>query len=606
MSSGLEKTIRDQLSSVSDLIKEQEETLANKLHDKNGECQDLAIRLAEKTLELEHAAADSQHASQVACEKTGEIEQLNARIHDLEEIVQERHQLEIDNKVLGEKLSNKATDNASLQKQLEDALGRNKSRASELQNLTRQIAERLEERGTDAGNVQSLRAKMTFKLELEKSKLEEAQRALQKHEEEKSKLAKELIEIVSEKAKFSKDLEELRTVRADEVVSLERTKQSLIHAEQRIVNLKDRLKKSEFKTRDVQHALTQWAAKKSNGVELPEGVLDLDLEAMRILVKSMANTQRESEAAKDCLRAVLELPATMILDDACRAEKVDCSPAGGQEPQNLEVYASAPRDLAGGTSEGAPSNIPPKSAGGNDTASMQGSAPLDTSKDSVRRIIVQSPFQERGSHLPPSVEEERMSRRRNAQPLSILKSPGAPAGDNGLLPPASPRSQQASTNKSSLISRPRSLPPTRRDSSAKPADEVADTVVDARTEGFLDRIKQSFGLQRTVSADNGRKRKGSAGEEGTPAKSPKTWQSMFGTLDFEFGDLTSSYFPVSGQSKGVTAERGEKPAPTMADPTTTGKGSLTNFSPRGILSGKQGQRGKARGVVRTYSKKPQE
>ena len=228
---------------------------------------------------------------------------------------------------------------------------------------------------------------------------------------------------------------------------------------------------------------------------------------------------------------------------------------------------------------------------------------MDISKDSVRRIIVQSPFEEGAAPPPPSVAEERMSRRRFAQPLSILKSTPAPAVENGLPTPVSSRSQQVGSSSSTLGTRQRSMPPIHRDSPVDTTDDVATKEVDARAEGFLGRIKQSLGLQRTVS-ENGRKRKGSTGEEGNPAKSAKTWQSMFGTLDLETGDLKSSYFSAPAESRRVVDDGAEKRGPMLAAPVKTG--GRTGPSPRGALLGQQGRQGKARGVVRTYSKKPQE
>lgn len=600
MSSGLEKTISDQLSSVNNLIKEQEETLTNKLQDKDGECQELAARLAEKTSELKTAADNAQQVSRVADEKSGQVDELHARVEQLQAISQERHELELENKVLFERLRNKDSDNASLQVQLEDALGQNNARALELQNLTRQIADRLQEKGAD-GDVSTVQTKMECKLELEKSKLDEARRALQKHEEERSRLGKELIDIASEKTRFSKDLEELRAVRADETASLERTRLSLMYAEQRIVNLKDKLKKTEFRTRDIQNALTQWAGKKSDGADVPDGFLDLDLEATRALVKSIMDTHRESEAAKDCLRAVLDIPAAATLDDERGAEKPSLSPDRGHGAQSKEASGSITVAPVIGISDGTPMGGMPMIESGDGVVARGDPAPMDTSKDSVRRIIVQSPLEEGVGPPPPSVAEERMSRRRLAQPLSILKSTAKPAVSNGQFTPDSPRRQRGRTSDSTLRTRPRSLPPNHRDSPVNMTDDVATKEVDERTEGFLGRIKQSLGLQRTVS-DNGRKRKGSAGEEGGPAKSPKTWQSMFGTLDLEIGDLKSSYFSVPAQPRRVPDDGEEKRGPMLAAPVKNGQ--RANPLPRKLSQ--QGRQGKARGVIRTYSKKSQE
>ncbi|KAL2106588.1 hypothetical protein VUR80DRAFT_6519 [Thermomyces stellatus] len=603
MSSGLEKNIRDQMWSVNNLIKEQEESLANKLHDKEGECQELAARLTEKTSELKAATAKVQHLSQVADEKNGNVEELHAKIEELQDISQEKHELELKNKALLERLSNKDSDNASLQMHLKDALGQNNARTLELQNLTRQIADRLQEKETDASDVSSLREEMACKLELERSKFDEAKRALQRHEEEKSKLEKELANIASEKVKFSRDLEELRALRANETASLERTRLSLTHAEQRIVNLKEKLKKSEFRTRDIQNALTQWAGKKSDSAELPEGFLDLDLDAMRILTRSILNSQRESEAAKGCLRAVLEIPETVVSEDSARTEKPSSSPAPSQETRSTE-HGSMTVTTVPKITEGTLTGILSMNESGDGTAPTHDPAAVDTSKDSVRRIVVQSPFEEGKGLLPPSVEEERMSRRRYAQPLSILKSTTAPAIGNASPAPVSPWGQRASVSLSTSRTQSRSLSSSQRDLSVNTVDDTDNEGVDARTAGFLGRIKQSLGLQRSVSSDNGRKRKGSTSEGGNPTKAAKTWQSMFGTLDLETGDLRSSYFTAAGQAQDVT-DAAEKRAPMLAAPNVKNT-PRTNTPLREIVLGQQGRQGKARAIVRTYSKKPQE
>lgn len=603
MSGGLEKIIRDQLSSVNNLIQEQEESLANKLHDKEGECQELATRLAEKTTALRTAAANVQRISQMADEKAGQVEELNAKIGKLQDISQEKHELELKNKVLVERLTSKDSDNASLQMQLEDAIGQNNARVLELQGLTRQIADRLQEKGMDSSDVSSLRAEMAYKLELEKSKLDESKRALQRHEEGKSKLEKELANIASEKTKFSKDLEDLRALRENETASLERTRMSLTHAEQRIVNLKDKLKKSEFRTRDIQKALMQWAGKQSDGAVLPEGFLDLDLDATRVLVKSIMDSHRESEAAKGCLRAVLEIPATTILEDQAQTAEPSCSPAPRQEARvtlaNESTITWSPKPA-----EATPTGFTPISGRDGRVVPTHAVAPVDTSNDSVRRIIVQSPFEEGKGPLPPSVEEERMSRRRFAQPLSILKSAASPAIEKASPAPVSPRGQRVSTSSSTPKTRSRSLSSTHRDLPVSTTGDLENEEVDERTAGFLGRIKQSLGLQRTASADNARKRKASTSEEGTPAKVARAWQSMFGTLDLEIGDLKSSYFPAPAQPRGA-ADSVEKRAPMLAAPNVK-NAPRTNPSPRGIILEQQGRQGRARGVLRTYSKKPQD
>ena len=604
-SSGLEKTIRDQLSSVSNLIKEQEESLTSKLHDKGEECQELAARLAEKSSQLQTAATNVQQISQVADEKSGLVKDLHSRIGELQAIAQEKHELELKNKILVERLSNKDSDNASLQVQLEDAIGQNNARALELQNLARQIADHLQEKGADAADVSSLRAKMSCKLELEKSKLDESKRALQRQEEERSKLEKELACIASEKSRFSKELEELRTLRADEAASLERTRISLTHAEQRIINLKDRLKRSEFKTRDIQNALTQWAGKKSNGAGLPEGLLDLDLDAMRVLVKSIMDTHRESEAAKDCLRAVLEIPSPATSDDLDLVEKPSCSPALGQQGRSIEASEPTPVASTVGIIEGASVGVAPMGKGGDSVTAGHAPVTMDTSKDSVRRIIVQSPFEEGKGPLPPSVEQERTSRRRYTQPLSILKS--ASGGPPETISPThvSPRSQRTSAHVPALGGRTKSFSSTHRDSLISATNDVENREVDARTAGFLGKIKQSLGLQRSVSSDSGRKRKGATGEEENPSKAAKTWQSMFGTLDLEMGDLKSSCFSAPVQPQRLTEAASEKRSAMLAPPNVK-NGPRTNPSTRAKPPGQQGRQGKARGVVRTYSKKPRE
>lgn len=603
-SNGLEKTVKDQLSSVNRLIKKQEESLVNKLQDKDEQCQELAARLEEKTSELHTAVSNTLQVSRVADEKKQQVEELQTKIGELREITQERHHLELDNQVLRERLGSKDTDNASLQRQLEDALRQNEARTLELQDFTRQIANRIQEKDTDANDVSSLRAKMACKLEVERSRLEEAKRALQKHEEEKSKLERDLADLASEKSKFSKDLEELRTHRVEETASLERTRISLVHAEQRIVNLKDKLKKSEFKTRDIQTALTQWAGKKKGGAELPEDFLDLDLDAMRLLVKTIMDTQRESEAAKDCLRAVLEIPSSPKAEDMSRAERADCLSVRNEDGAMTSPDAST---AATPTSK----NLEPQMSGSiiaesdKGGSAMQLDAPLDTSDDSARRIIVQSPFQEEASLTPPSIEEERMSRRQYSRPLSILKNTAAPVIENGSLTPTSPRGQRTSANTSILKTQSRSSPPIHQRISGSMINGMTSGEADARTEGFLGRIKQSLGLQRTPSAEYGRKRKALAGEDGNPTKAPKTWQSMFGTLDLEMGDLKSSYFSAPVQPKRPAEGTANKGAPVLAA-YGTAIGSRMISLPRGVTPGQPGQKGKARGVVRTYSKKLQE
>lgn len=236
---------------------------------------------------------------------------------------------------------------------------------------------------------------------------------------------------------------------------------------------------------------------------------------------------------------------------------------------------------------------------------MQLDAPLDMSNDSVRRIIVQSPFEEEANLTPPSIEEERMSRRQYARRLSILKNTAVPVTENGSLTPTSPRGRRASANTSILKTRARSSRPTHRNALGSMGDEAASGEADARTEGFLGRIKQSLGLQRTTSTDNGRKRKASAGEDGNPAKVSKTWQSMFGTLDLEIGDLKSSYFSVPAQPRRLADDTTNKGTPMLATSATV-SGSRIISLPRGPIPGQPGPKGKARGVVRTYSKKPQE
>ena len=606
MSSGLEKTIRDQLSSVNSLIKKQEVTLANKLHDKTEECQELAARLAEKNSELQTAAANVQQISRMAADKSGQIEDLSTKIEELQSISREKHELELKNKSLIERLSSKDSDNASLQVQLEEMIAQNNARAIELQDLTHQIADHLQEKGTDATDVSSLRVKMECKLELEKSKLNEAKLALQRHEEEKSRLEKELVGITSEKSKFSEELEQLRALRADETASLERTRLSLTHAEQRIVNLKDKLKRSEFRTRDIQKALTQWTGKKSDSSELPEGFLDLDLDSMRVLVKSIMDTHRESEAAKDCLRAVLEVPATETSEDARQVEMPSYSPAPCKVGQAPEVDESTPVTPADGTVWKTPTVIHSMGESRDQGRAVRDAVTPDTSNDSVRRIIVQSPFEEGKALLPPSVEQERASRRRYAQPLSILKSTSVPVTDSGSPAPVSPGNRRVSASSSTSAGiRSRSLSSTHRDSPAKVTDEADNGEVDARTAGFLGRIKQSLGLQRTVSSDSGRKRKLSTSEEATSAKSAKPWKSMFGTLDLETGDLRSSYFTAPAQPRVVTKDVTEKRAPMLPAPNVKNT-PRTNPSPRQVSLGQQGRQGKARTIVRTYSKKVQE
>lgn len=604
-SSGLEKTIKDQLSSINHLIKEQEELLVNKLQDKDEQCQELAARLEEKTSELHTATSNAQQVSRVADEKHQQVEELQVKIGELQEITHERHHLELDNQVLRERLDNKDTDNVSLQRQLEDALRQNEARTHELQAFTRQIADRIQEKGADASDVSTLRAKMACKLEVERSKLDEARRALQKHEEEKSKLEKDLADIESEKSKLSKDLEELRIHRVEETASLERTRMSLVHAEQRIVNLKDKLKKSEFKTRDIQTALAHWAGEKKGGAELSKDFLNLDLDALRVLVKTMMDTLRESEAAKECLRVVHEIPSSSpTAEDVYRVEKSDCSSARNEDGAKTSPDAStaATPKLKDLEPQMGVSPIAESDEGG---SAMQLDTPLDTSSDSVRRIIVQSPFQEGANLTPPSIEEERMSRRQYSRPLSILKNAGAPVTENGSLTPTSPRGRRASANTSILKTRSRSSPPAHQNVPGGVADGMSSSEVDARTEGFLGRIKQSLGLQRTASTDNGRKRKGSAADDGNPAKVPKTWQSMFGTLDLEMGDLKSSYFSAPAQPRRPADGTTTKGTSMLATSATASVSRMISL-PRGANPGQPGQKGKARGVVRTYSKKPQE
>ena len=378
---------------------------------------------------------------------------------------------------------------------------------------------------------------------------------------------------------------------------------SLTHAEQRIVNLKDKLKKSEFRTRDIQNALTQWAGQQSDGAVLPEGFLDLDLDATRVLVKSIMDSHRESEAAKACLRAVLEIPSIVMSEDQARTVEPVCSPAPCQEARGTDANEST-INRGPKPAEVTPTGIISMGERDDGVVSTRATAPVDTTKDLVRRIIVQTPFEEGKGPLPPSVQEERMSRRRYAQPLSILKSAAAPAIDNASVAPVSPQGQLISTSSSTSKSRPRSLSSVHRDLSASMAGDLNNEEVDERTAGFLGRIKQSLGLQRTMSSDNGRKRKASTSEEGNPAKVAKAWQSMFGTLDLEIRDLKSSKFPARGQPRDATDSE-EKRAPMLTAPKVKNP-PRTIPSPRGIVLGQQGRQGKARGVVRTYSKKPQE
>lgn len=603
-SSGLEKTIGDQLSSINYLIKEQEELLVNKLQDKDEQCRELAARLEEKTSELHTTTSNAQQVSRVADEKHQQVEELQVKIGELQEITQERHHLELDNQVLRERLGNQDTDNVSLQRQLEDALRQNEARTLELQAFTRQIADRIQEKGADASDVSTLRAKMACKLEMERSKLDESRRALQKHEEEKSKLEKDLTDMESEKSKFSKDLEELRIHRVEEKASLERTRMFLVHAEQRIVNLKDKLKKSEFKTRDIQTALAQWAGKNKGGAELPKDLPNLDLDAMRVLVTTMMDILRESEAAKECLRVVLEIPSSPKAEDVYRVEKPDCSSARNEDGAKTSPdgsTAATPTSKALEPQMGV-SPIVESDEGG---SAMQLNTPLDTSNDSMRRIIVQSPFEEEANLTPPSIEEEKMSRRQYSRPLSILKNAAAPVTENGSLTPTSPRGRRASANTSILKTRSRSSPPTYRNVPGSATDGISSSEVDARTESFLGRIKQSLGLQRTASTGNGHKRKGSAGDDGNPAKVPKTWQSMFGTLDLEMGDLKSSYFSAPAQPRRAADGMTNKGTSMLATSATASVSRMVSL-PRGANPGQPGQKGKARGVIRTYSKKPQE
>ncbi|SPO04867.1 uncharacterized protein DNG_07552 [Cephalotrichum gorgonifer] len=420
MSGGLEKTIKDQLSSVNRLIKEQEEGLLNKLQATDGKCQELTIRLAEKNSELSIAAANVQQMSRMADEKSQRVEQLHVQVQELQEISHERNHLKLENKALLEQLSNKDSDNAALQMQFEDALSQNQIRALELQNFTRQIADRLQEKGADADDVSALRTKMACKLEVERSKLDEAKRVLQRCQEEKSKLGKDFIDITAEKSKLSKELEELRAQRSEEASSLERTRVSLIQAEQRVVNLREKLKTSEFKTRDIQNVLAQWAGKKMDGAEIQEDILDLDLDAMRILVRTIMGAHRESEAAKDCLRAVLEMPSSAVAEDTSRVAKPGCSPVGDQEGGAANAEASIDAGIAPGTAEGVYLGIPSIDQSDQGGTTERSDFPLDTSRDSVRRIIVQSPFDEENSHYVYASKREQL----RVEPRPSCRSPG--------------------------------------------------------------------------------------------------------------------------------------------------------------------------------------
>ena len=596
----LEATIRDQLSLVNDLIKSQDERLLTKLSEKHDRCEELSVRLAEKDGELQLASTRVNEAASVAAEKSRLIHELDSKIKALEAVSDEKCKLNQENASLIKQLCNKEATTAELQLQLECALAQNESKSLELQNCLQEISEHMKANKGDSNDVSAMWEKMTLELESEKLKLRDTERAIQKYEGQKLTLERDLNEITAEKSKLSKELADMMASRDDENATLERTRKSLADAEQRIVNLKDRLKKSEFGKRDIREMLNRWAGSADGLGEIQGDILALDLDALRTVVRGMVAAHQESTAARNCLVALIDKPP---------------SPSAHLEIPTRDSIIVATENRSGATNLQTEGNglIPRREFGTSDLlmqSSRDDAGPVENgimspeveaANEPVRRIVVRSPFDETAGIAPPSVEQERIFRRQTPRPLSILK-PAQGTQENNAMTPATTRGRKEKITASSKP-RGRSMPPL-RSRNRKIESCVADKEGDSQMDDLMSGIRLGLSLQQGQGGATKLKRTTTPVPEGErPAKLQKTSRGIFGTLELEVGDLKSSYFPMRPQSRPGLADGIASNGPSMV-PITKAK-PMPRYS-AGKITRQPSAKGRSRNITKTYSKKPQE
>lgn len=549
----LESRIRDQLTAVNELIRNQDEQLRLQLVEKNKRCEELAVQVAEKDSKLQVAKQRITEATSIVKEKDLQVQALGAQIQTLEEVAKEKSVLNRDSSSLLDQLESNRVDQAEWYSRIESTLSISDSRANEVAKILSEISQAVQARSGTEKDLSKIREWAGTELEKEKGKLREAEKALKGHELKKVELEADLNKTTAEKIRLSKELASLLASREDESATLERTRKSLVDAEQRIVNLKGKLKKPELKTQEVFEALKKWMASADGVRQAQAGFRSFDVQGLRDALLGLKSTLRSLPLDE------VQTPSTPI------------------EATDLDTVIVA----VDGVDGRAPIATPP----------------LNLSAEPGRKIVLKSPFTDHAVAAPPSVEQERVLRRKASNPASILKCDQT-LHEKGV---GNSRGRQAG-GESTLMPRTRSMPPLRNHDRGKEDLSVYDEG-DSQMEDLLASIRSELSLQQESGAVKGLKRGTPSISDERPLKIPRNSLGIFGKLEFEVGDLKSSYFPVPPGRSGVLAGRGE--GDTVMMPNITKTKSLGRCN-GGKITRKSNVKGRGKPIIKTYSKKPQQ
>jgi predicted nucleic acid-binding Zn-ribbon protein len=409
LGASLDNTLRDQLNDLRKELSSQQEKALQKISENAQETADLLPKLRSKEEETQKLSVQLEQSEKLANERFERIMQLSEAVKslqgDLEEARKPPHELER----LQLAVSDRDQKLQDLERQLSAA--RSERQAIEIQLQTElQVAD---ETSKERENQQSF---LSTSFGTIRNEILTALDTRQKEVEQTLKQSE--MSTLSLQEQIRMFTEQLKPGAQDGQV--QKMKRDLQDAKQRIVNLTDKLRKSDSKSRDIREWLKHWTSTRTEEMDYIKAQLDslstqfVDIQNIEEKFDTMLDVQRRIHDTNK-----LWVTKTVESEEGCKHNN-DTVLAGGKGKTHpnqdvVDIFPTQDESFQGVVNA---IGITNNASTGNEDPNMSEAL---TGLELERHVVLRSPTGEELGSSPLSVEGEQERRRNALPPMGIMK-----------------------------------------------------------------------------------------------------------------------------------------------------------------------------------------